>query len=142
VATSRLRRHDDGDRCSLILIVSSDHSFHGDRCISNSGHSTAYVYSSPDLIHILFGSSVGRFASCSGDVRKAAYQFAFASGALRWGVYGSQFIDAMDASCSLVHFSCTRVFFLLRFCIKFGCVWSRKGFGVRYRRGRNVIPLS
>jgi hypothetical protein len=78
-----------------------------------------------------------------GDVRKAAYHFAFASGALRWGVHGSQFFNAMDASCSLVHFSCTRVFLLLRFCIKFGCVWSRRDFGcVRYRRGRNVIPLS
>jgi hypothetical protein len=33
-----------------------------------------------------------------GDVRKAAYHFAFASGALRWGVHGSQFLDAMDAS--------------------------------------------
>jgi hypothetical protein len=66
MATSRLRRHDDGGRCSLILIVTSDHSFDGDRCISNSDHSAAYAYSSPDLINILFGSSVGRFASCSG----------------------------------------------------------------------------
>jgi hypothetical protein len=65
VATSHLRRHDDDGRCSLILIVSSDHSFDGDRCISNSDHSAAYAYSSPDLIHILFGSSVCRFASCS-----------------------------------------------------------------------------
>jgi hypothetical protein len=98
VATSRLRRHDDGGRCSLILIVSSDHSFDGDKCISNSDHSAAYVYSSPNLIHILFGSSVGRFASCSGDVRKATYHFAFASGALKWGFHGSQFFDAMDVS--------------------------------------------
>jgi hypothetical protein len=66
VATSRLRRHDDSDRCSLILIVSSDHSFDGDKCIFNSDHSAAYAYSSPNLIHILFGSSVVRFASCSG----------------------------------------------------------------------------
>jgi hypothetical protein len=66
VATSHLRRHDDGGRCSLILIVSSDHSFDGDKCISNSDHSAAYAYSSPYLIHILFGLSVGRFACCSG----------------------------------------------------------------------------
>jgi hypothetical protein len=66
VATSRLRRHDDGGLCSIILIVSSDHSFDGDKCISNSDHSAAYVYSSPNLIHILLGSSVVRFASCSG----------------------------------------------------------------------------
>jgi hypothetical protein len=77
-----------------------------------------------------------------GDVRKATYHFAFALGALRWGVHGSHFFDAMDASWFLVHFSCTRVF-LLRFCNKFGCVWSSRDFGcVRYRRGRNIIPLS
>jgi hypothetical protein len=67
----------------------------------------------------------------------------FSSGALRWDVLGSQFFDAMDASWSLVHISsCTKFFFLLRFCNKFGCV-SCRGFGwVRYRRGRNVSPLS
>jgi hypothetical protein len=92
VVTSHLRRHDDCGRCSLILIVSRDHSFDGDMCIFNSNHSAAYEYSSPDLIHILFGSSVGQFASCSGGCSD------FASGALRWGVHESPIFDAMDAS--------------------------------------------
>jgi hypothetical protein len=95
---SLLRRHDNGGRCSLILIVSSDHSFDGDRCISNSDHSTTYVYSSPDLIHILFGSSVGRFANCSGGCPEGSMSLCRRVGRPRWGVHGSQFFDAMDAS--------------------------------------------
>jgi hypothetical protein len=44
----------------------------------------------------------------------------------------------------LVHsFPCTRSFFKLSCCIKFGCVQSRRGFCcVRYCRGRNLFPLS
>jgi hypothetical protein len=76
-----------------------------------------------------------------GDVWKATYHFAFASGALRWGVHGSQFFAPWLLVDLYTYLFVLKFFLLLEFIISL-TVWSQRSFVcARYRRGRNVIPL-